>query len=78
MSRPPIIVVTELSQAELACRLAEAFFDMPRPTGATAAQALDVLHDSARQRLLNAATAAAEYMQECVSSPDATTVGEVL
>ncbi len=58
--------IAEISEAELAVRMCEASFGMKRPTGATAAQALNGIDDDVRDLWLKAARAAMEYWRECI------------
>lgn len=58
----------EVSESELAIRMAEASYGLRRPTGSTAAQALDAMEDESREGWCRAARAAMEYWQECIGN----------
>ena len=60
------VFLTPISQAELACRIAEAALGQERPDGDTPEQAMDRMTDPARQQWLDAADACMGYLQECI------------
>jgi hypothetical protein len=60
--------IAEIDSAELAARIVEACFDLRRPPGLTAKQALEKLDVNDRQGALRAAKAAAEYLTECINA----------
>jgi len=60
-------LVVELDQAELACRILEAFQEIKRPDGASPSQALSVLRPDDKRVVMNAALAALKYLEECTN-----------
>jgi hypothetical protein len=58
--------IAEISEAELAVRMCEASYQIKRPPGSTAQQALNALEDDSRNGWLRAASAAIEYWRECI------------
>ena len=58
--------ITEISEAELACRMCEASYQLKRPSHLTAKQALDAMEDDSRNGWRRAARAAIEYWRECI------------
>jgi len=61
-------LIAEISEAELACRIAEAGHGLPRPLGATAEQALACLDPQSREWTLAMARAAIKYFGECIAA----------
>ena len=61
------VLVVEMDQIELACRILEAFMEHKRPAGLTAAEALAVLKQDDRAATMAAALAAMEYIKECTN-----------
>jgi hypothetical protein len=55
-----------IDEAELAVRIVEANYQMRRPAGFTARQALDAMDPDARAAIQRAARAAMEYWRECI------------
>lgn len=58
------VLIIELDQVELACRMLEASLKLRRPAGATANQALSSVHPEERAQLMVAAMAAMRYFEE--------------
>jgi hypothetical protein len=58
----------EISEAEMAVRLAEAILGLGRPPGKSAKEAVDSMPEGARENFLNGARAAMLYLQECVDN----------
>ena len=67
--RKPLIYKTR-SSAELACRIFEGFNGIVRPSGLTAAQALEIVRKEDPEvlgRVMNATRKAAEYLRDCIN-----------
>jgi hypothetical protein len=60
--------VASISEAELACRLIEAVFQMKRPPNASPEEVLDGMEAADRQIWRTAARAAMEYWRECIDN----------
>lgn len=60
------VFVAEMSEAEMACRIAESVLGVVRPEGASAEEVMDCLHDDSRETWLNAAKVAFAYFKECI------------
>jgi hypothetical protein len=58
--------VVQVDEAELLCRMAEAFGQSRRPQGMTAAEAVAAMSDEMRADWLRAARAAQQYWFECI------------
>lgn len=65
MSEAGKTLVVEISQIELACRIAEAVLGAQRPNGASPNFALERLGPESKGIFLKAAAAALEYVGEC-------------
>jgi hypothetical protein len=70
MTRKTVLVV-ELDQYELACRIAEGMMGRRRPKGMPPAQALAVMPPAELEGLLRAAMNAMEYLREQTEKPGA-------
>lgn len=60
--------VAEIDPYELGTRINEAYTGLKRPEGTSAKQAVDCLFAPDREAVMRAATAAAEYLTECISA----------
>jgi hypothetical protein len=58
--------VVQVDEAELLCRMAEAFGQSQRPQGMTATEAVAAMSDEMRADWLRAARAAQKYWFECI------------
>jgi hypothetical protein len=61
-----LVSITEISEAELAVRMCEASYQLRRPPGSTAEQALDAMEPESRNGWRRAARTAMEYWRECI------------
>ena len=62
--KPPIKIIVEIDEAELAVRMCEASYGLERPTP-SGKQALDAMATDCREGWLRAARAAIAYFREC-------------
>lgn len=62
------VILVDLSQAELACRIAESMVGVKRPVGATANEALSAFDEETRVAIIGAAGVAFSYFSERVSA----------
>jgi hypothetical protein len=58
--------IAEISEAEMAVRIAEAILGLKRPPGKSAAEAMDAMPEGARDDFLRAARAAILYVRESI------------
>ncbi len=58
--------VAAISEAELAVRMCEANYNLRRPAGSTAEQALDGMEPEVRDGWRRSARAAMDYWRECI------------
>ena len=63
-----MVLAAAIDPYELGVRIAEAFYGMRRPPGATGRQAFDGLEPEDQQAVLKAAEAAATYLKDCVNA----------
>lgn len=66
LKRKAASFIAEISEAELACRIAEAVLGLKRPPGQTAEQAMDGM-DDAGLAFRHAARVAMDYWRECLN-----------
>ena len=58
--------IATIDPVELAIRMCEASYNLKRPPGLTARQALNAMEDDSRDGWTRAANAAMEYWRECI------------
>lgn len=65
---PSYTHVVEFDEAELVCRIVEAFSHDMRPEGLSAAECMDTMPDDMRDRFLRVARVAVEYYRETLEN----------